>query len=399
MGSRIVIVGCGIFGITAALELRRRGHEVRVLEAFSPPAPNAASTDISKVVRLEYGLEPTYTALAERSLDLWLEWNQRWQRDGRPKLFHEVGLLLICRDEMSPGGFEHDSYQTLRARGHSPERLGGRDLAERFPAWSPSFADGFFHAKGGYVESAGVVWALAEEARVHGVEILPRTPARRVAHSAGQLAGVEDGAGVLHAADRVVLAVGSWTEELVPRLAESLRRNDQPVWHLRPARPELFRAELFPVFSADIARTGYYGFPLHPVHAVVKMGHHGDPVERADWAGAEAAPSPQATERLREFLAGAIPSLADAEVVYSKLCPYCDTADEHFWIAADPEFPELTVAAGGSGHAFKFAPLLGEIIADTVEGKEHPQSELFRWRPDQRLAQGFEPSRCRDEPA
>lgn len=136
MSSRVVIAGCGVFGVTAALELRRRGHEVRVLEASISPAPEAASTDISKVVRLEYGFDETYTSLAERSLELWHEWNRRWQRDGLPRLFHDTGLLLLCRNEMSPGDFEHDSYEMLRGRGHALERIGGRALAARFPAWS-----------------------------------------------------------------------------------------------------------------------------------------------------------------------------------------------------------------------------------------------------------------------
>ena len=179
----------------------------------------------------------------------------------------------------------------------------------------------------------------------------------------------------------------------MPDLATDLRRHYQPVWHLRPQRAELFRPEVFPVFMADITRTGYYGFPLHPVHAVVKMGHHGAPIEPL--ASGELRPSPEETDKLREFLAEALPALADATLVHSSLCPYCDTADEHFWIARHPDTEGLTVAAGGSGHAFKFAPLLGDIIADTVEGCDHPLRELFAWRPGLGLERGFDPSRCR----
>lgn len=392
MSERVVIIGCGVFGVTAAVEMRRRGYEVRVLEDSVPPTPAAASTDISKIVRLEYATHETYVELAERALLSWHELNERWQRQGRPRLFHDVGVLLSCQRGMAPGGFEHDSYRTLFARGHSPERLGGTALADRFPAWSPSYEDGFFHAKGGYAESAGVVWALSEDARLAGVEILTKTPAKRLAGRGGHLIGVEDASGRLHRADRVLLAAGSWSQEILPRLSPSLRRGYHPVWHLRPSRPELFRSEIFPVFTADIARTGYYGFPLHPVHAVVKVGHHGHPIEPS---GPDLTPPPEETRRLRAFLTDAIPALADAEVVYSTLCPYSDTADEHFWIANDPELPGLTVAAGGSGHAFKFAPLLGGLIADTIEGRKHALSQLCRWRPELDHGAGFEPSRCR----
>jgi len=90
-------------------------------------------------------------------------------------------------------------------------------------------------------------------------------------------------------------------------------------------------------------------------------------------------------------------SLADAEVVGTRLCPYCDTADEDLWIAAHPERSGLTVASGGSGHAFKFAPVLGAIIADAVEGKTNSYSEKFRWRPEVRMERGLEAAHCHED--
>ncbi len=399
MSEQVVIVGCGLFGSTAALELARRGRRVRVLEASVAPAPLAASTDISKLLRLEYGDNQIYTALAERALGRWAELNEAWQREGRPRLFHDVGLLLVCRDEMRPGGFEYQSFQTLLSRGHAPERLGGEALAQRFPAWSPSLRDGFLQPRGGYIESAGVVWALTEAARDAGAEILSNCPAGRIVTRGDRVVGVEDTSGALHVADRVLVAAGSWSQEVMPELRGALRRHYHPVWYLRPSRPELFRAERFPAFTADISNTGYYGFPLHPVHAVVKVGHHGRPVEPAG-PDAELTPPAGASEALRGFLSDALPPLADAEIVHSTLCPYSDTADEHFWIGRSPDITGLTVAAGGSGHAFKFAPLLGEWIADTVEhGKirddEHDVAALWRWRSLAPAGTGIDPSRCR----
>ena len=125
MSSRVVVVGCGIFGVTAAVELRRRGHRVRVLEAGPLPHPEAASTDISKVVRMEYGTDADYMRLVAESRDIWLEWNERWRFRGLPELYHETGVVMLSRAEMAPGGYEHDSFQTLLANGHRPERIGG----------------------------------------------------------------------------------------------------------------------------------------------------------------------------------------------------------------------------------------------------------------------------------
>ena len=77
---------------------------------------------------------------------------------------------------------------------------------------------------------------------------------------------------------------------------------------------------------------------------------------------------------LREFLSSTFPALADAPIVYSRVCMYCDTHDGHFWIARDPDRQGLIIAAGDCGHGFKFAPVLGEIIADAVEGKTESDS-------------------------
>lgn len=365
-----------------------------LLEAGALPRPEAASTDIGKIVRLAYGPDVFYTAAAERARRGWLAWNDTWRYEGRPALYHECGVLMLRRAPARPGDFEHDSRELLSARGHRLESLSAEALAERFPPWSGTgFGEATFHAEGGYVESAAVVWALAEDARQAGVRILPRTPVRRLVVEKARVAGVEDTSGRLYEGDRVVLAAGSWTSELEPRLGRALRRTYQPVWHLRPRHPERFRADRFPVFLADITRTGYYGFPLHPVHAVVKIGRHSDGLETPleNGLGVPAAE----TARLREFLAETLPDLDAAEIVFDRLCPYCDTADEEFWIARDPERPGLVVAGGGSGHAFKFAPLLGSWIADTVEGRDRPTSHRFRWRPELAPGRGGEPTRRR----
>jgi glycine/D-amino acid oxidase-like deaminating enzyme len=85
-------------------------------------------------------------------------------------------------------------------------------------------------------------------------------------------------------------------------------------------------------------------------------------------------------ERCRAFLAASLPALADAALVGSRLCLYCDTRDGDFWIDRHPEREGLIVAAGGSGHAFKFAPVLGEIVADVVEGRSDRGHGRFAWR-------------------
>lgn len=398
---RVVVVGAGVMGLAAALELDRRGFLVRLLDAGPIPHPLAASTDISKVCRMEYGADEAYMALVEEARFGWLAWNDAWRSDGRDALYHETGVLMVCLDEMTEGGFEHESFRLLLARGHQPERIGGAALVERFPAWSPHFVDGFFHAVGGWAESGRVVAALADEARERGIDVLESDRVVSVLESGARVGGVMTASGLRVEADAVVSSVGSWMVEqnFVPELSRNFRRTYHPVWHLAPRDPERFVADLFPVFTADIARTGFYGFPLHPREGVVKMGHHGlgVAIESAPGEPGKLTVPDRVTAKLEAFLVRNFPSLADAEIVATRLCPYCDTVDEELWIAADPQRPGLTVASGGSGHAFKFAPVLGSIIADAVEGKTNRYSEKFRWRPELRTAQGREAARCHED--
>jgi glycine/D-amino acid oxidase-like deaminating enzyme len=125
---------------------------------------------------------------------------------------------------------------------------------------------------------------------------------------------------------------------------------------------------------------------------VVKIANHGDGRPMPPDSPSRLV-SAQETERLREFLRGTFPALADAPIVYTRLCLYCDTWDGHFWIAPHPIRPGLVLATGGSGHGFKFAPLLGEWIADAAESRPSPLLPKFGWRPHARPTRSEEAAR------
>jgi glycine/D-amino acid oxidase-like deaminating enzyme len=372
---QIVVVGAGIFGVTAALTLRRRGHDVTLIDPGPIPHPLAESTDLSKAVRMDYGADADYTAFMERALDGWRAWNRTWPAP----LFHETGVTFLTREPMAPGGFEYESHALLSSRGHPLSRLDGESaIRARFPAWR-NFCDGYFNPAGGWAESGKVVAQLAREAQAAGVALQPSRKMVRLVEKSGRVTGIVDERGDALEADRVILATGSWTGHLLPHLAPSLTSVGQPVFHLRPSDPSLFLAERFPVFGADISRTGYYGFPLHP-DGIVKVANHG--IGRAMHPEApERTVTDEETRALRDFLADTFPDLATAPIVATRTCVYGDTRDEHFWIASDPDRPGLTIAAGGSGHGFKFAPLLGDLIADAALGIENPSLTKFRHRP------------------
>jgi glycine/D-amino acid oxidase-like deaminating enzyme len=114
-------------------------------------------------------------------------------------------------------------------------------------------------------------------------------------------------------------------------------------------------------------------------NGIVKIGNHGAGV-RVHPDELHGVPADH-LDRTRSFLAESLPDLLDAEIVKARLCLYCDAWDGAFTIDHDPARPGLAVAAGGSGHGFKFAPVLGDLIADAVERRENRFLPRFRWRP------------------
>ena len=348
--ARVAVVGAGIFGITGALELARRGHDVTVFDQGAIPHPLAASTDVSKVVRLDYGTDDFYVAEMERALQGWHTWNTEL----RETVFHRSGAMFVTREPMAPDGFEHASFELLQRRGHRLERLERKAIESRSSL--RGFVDGYFNPDDGWADSSRVIERLTALVRSVGVQVRENAKLERV--SRGELG-----------ADLVVVAAGSWTPYLLPEMAGAFRTVGQPVFHVEA--PESVR---LPVFAADLAKTGWYGFP--PRDGFVKLAVHGagrpmhpESSEREVTADEERA--------LRDLLRDALPMLADAPLRKTRVCLYCDTADEHFWIAPHPDDPRLIVASGGSGHAFKFAPRIGEWIARALEGDVIPR---FRWR-------------------
>jgi len=342
---RVEVVGAGIFGVSAALELRRRGHRVRLWDP-SPPHPDAASTDISKVIRMDYGSDLYWMRLMEQALPLWDRWNPKFSRP----LYHREGFLILSPD-MAEGGFEAESLRMLRKRGHAVEEFGDHAV---WPGWR-----GYFNPHGGWAESAAVVEEVLRWGLDVGVEL------RRERVTPQDLD-----------ADLVVVAAGAWTPKLLPETRALLRVTGQPVLHFAPPDPQRWRPPHFVTWAADIARTGWYGFAAN-ADGLVKVANHGVGVT-VDPDGPRNLP--EGTEgRFRTFLRRCLPQLAELPVVGQRLCLYCDSADGDFLIDFLPG-TRLLVASGGSGHGFKFAPVLGGLVADRAEGRDNPWLSRLAWR-------------------
>ncbi len=365
---RVVVVGAGVFGLSGAIALAERGHQVRVLSAGALDDADHASSDSSRAARADYGDDAFYTDLALRALRAWPRWGS---------VFHRSGFLFATQAALEDSPFEWRSFCQLRGRGAPVQRLRGEALSRRFPLWRDAgFADGYLSQAAGWIDADAVLASLRARARAARVELCPHTLIRAIEPAAARIA--LRGPSTHLSADHVVLATGAWTPSLWPELADRLRATAQPVLYLRPEQPERFAAAVFPPFGADLARSGWYGFSA-TASGLVKIANHGP--------GAALGPEdprdvPAAFEaEVRAFLARRLPALRDAPCARARVCFYTDSFDGDFWITRHPEHARLSFATGGSGHGFKFTPLLGSIIADVVEGRANPAAARFAWRP------------------
>lgn len=376
--SDILIIGGGIFGVTAAVELARRRYAVTLINPDTIPHHLAASTDVTKAVRMEYGADTEYFRMVEECIDGWHAWNALFGET----LYHETGFLMLCRDALDSErqSFERESCRHLAEAGYPLDHMDATALQERYPVVNAdTYPEANYNPRAGYVASGRVVEVLAGYARSLGVRIVEGQTARQLLIDRGKLTGVRTREGQTFSCGHALVAAGAHTPLLVPELGQYMRATGHPVFWVVPPEPQRYTPPHFPVFTADISNTGWYGFPYLPGYGVVKIARHSngltlDP-ERDDRRVTDAE-----IDEFRVFLRETFPDLAEAPIVYTRRCLYTDTLDGHFWIDRHPQVEGLSVSSGGSGHGMKMAPLLGALAVDRVEGKTHRYGQRHLWR-------------------
>lgn len=369
----VAVVGAGVFGAAAALELARRGHRVTVFESGAVPAPRAASTDEAKAIRrVGYaGDKAGYVELVERSADRW----HAWERETGRHVLHRTGHLSIVRDA-APGSLMYESMHVLHDRGAvEVQELSAAALRRRFPQFTVADGEaGVYDPWGGYLEGAAAVRMLVALAVDAGVTLRERTAVAAVGERAGAAAVRVDG--VERAFDRVVVAAGAWIGRLLPALARRLTITRQELVLLpAPGDAAAFAWPRMPTWSAEPDGEQWYGFPLlREGYVKVARDRLGPAVDAdVDRAGTTAFAADVAAMLRRR-----IPALAGSTGARGRSCLYTMTPDAHFIIDRVPGFERLVVAGAGSGHAFKFGGVLGPLIAGVVEGRPDPAGAPFR---------------------
>ena len=365
----IGIVGAGIFGAAAALELGERGHAVAVFEQGRVPYEHASSTDASKTIRRLYGRNRTYVELVERAAVRWREWQERL---GVP-IYFQTGQLQI--EQYFRAGYRiYESWEFLEGREPRIEILTPGAASARYPQFA--YRDGdvcLYDPWGGYVASADAVAGVVRLAREAGVDVCEDSPVSDVFETS-------DGAcvrigGRTRSFDAVVVAAGVWTGRLLPGVGRHIGPTLQEMVFLRPRDPSVLAPGGLPVWSVNPEVDGWYGHPVRGA-GLVKIANdvRGELVD----ADAPRIVRQAFLESVRAFVAERLPALEDAELVDSRACLYEDTPDHDFIIDWVPGSDRVLAACGGSGHGFKFGGSIGGVIADAVERRDSPPGVMFR---------------------
>ncbi|ROO86252.1 sarcosine oxidase [Actinocorallia herbida] len=357
---RTAVVGLGGIGSAALYWSAVTGEDVVGFEQFELFHSRGASQDHSRIIRLAQHEEP-YASLAPAAYATWADVEEA---SGQRILTKTGGLVIEdveARTGLDTGSRNIGGYTELFDRhGVEYELWDAARAAERFPQFRFKGTERILWQRDSAIVDAGRANAVhISLARAHGAAILERTPVRRLVPTPAGIEVVTDTETYL--VDRVITAADAWTNRLLPDGARPfpLKVTQEQVTYYATPHLKRFSPENFPVFMWH-GEHNFYGFPIYG-EVATKLGEHlGGHEVTADSRTFE--PDPVRRERQREFLAAHVPDFLGPEL-YTKTCLYTIPPDQHFILGPLETDPRVTVFVG-AGHAFKFASLLGRILAD-----------------------------------
>jgi len=358
-------------GSATACHLAQRGLHVLGLDRFTPPHAFGSSHGETRIIREAYFEHPVYVPMVQRAYELWHD----LEKESGTSLLRETGGLMIGKPDSDLVKGARLSAQLHRLR---HEMLTADELRQRFPALHPdSDMVAVWEPRAGVLFADACITAHLTQARRHGAELRYEEPVLR-----WELEALEgDGVRVLTAqgefrARQLIVTAGAWISTFFPELPLRIERQVL-FWFDAPDRA--LAPEHYPVHLWQFdGRRFFYGFP--DLGNGVKVAfHHGGEITTVDGVRREVEPAE--VEDIRSALRRFLPA-ADGELRATTVCMYANTPDEHFWISRHPVNPQVLIASACSGHGFKFASAIGEILADLCTGTQ-PRFDLtpFRRRP------------------
>ena len=368
----VIVVGLGAMGSAAAYHLSSAGRSVLGLEQFGRAHDRGSSHGRSRIIRQAYFEDPAYVPLLHRSYELW---HRLEQESGRPLLTMTGGLMLGRPDSAVVAG----SLRSAREHHLPHEILDAEEIRRRFPPFTPDPEDqGLYEARAGFLDPEGCITAHLDRAAQLGAEL----------HFDEVVAGwkvTTDGVRVTTAAGTyeaaaAVISPGAWGAQVLRDLRLPLVVERQVMYWFDPVGGTApFEVGRLPVYIWETADgTQFYGFPAQD------GPRGGAKVATFRLKGSETTPEAidrtihdDEIDRMRAAVRGRVGAL-DAPLLWAKTCMYTTTPDEHFVIGLHPEHPMIALAAGFSGHGYKFASVVGEILAElAVDGRTRHDIALF----------------------
>ena len=357
----VIVVGLGAHGSAAVAELARRGARVLGIERFARGHEMGSFVGRSRIIRVSYFEHPDYVSLLRRA---WQRWQELERETGQRILFPTGGLYA------GPAGSDVVAGALRSARQHrlAHDELDASELRRRFPWFRPAEGDvGLFDHQAGYLVPERAIAAHLAVAERHGAELRFEDGADDW-YPDGEGYAVHTAKGTTERAARVVLSPGAWLSSFLPDLALPLRVERVTLFWFEPADPRAF-ADI-PIYIASTPDGDFYGFPWLADQGL-KAARHGSG-EPADPDGLDRGIRPNEDERVRRFVRAYLPG-GDGRLREAKVCMYTKTPDEHFIVDRHPAHPGVVFASACSGHGFKFASVMGEVLADLALNGVSPQ--------------------------
>ncbi|HEY3248198.1 MAG TPA: N-methyl-L-tryptophan oxidase [bacterium] len=367
----VVVLGLGAMGSAASYHLARRGRRVLGLEQFGPAHDRGSSHGKSRIIREAYFEDPAYVPLVQRAYELWEELQAA---AGRSLLVITGGLMIGPRNgELVTGALASAERHRLPY-----ELIDASQIRDRVPVFRPDPETvAVAEPRAGVLFPEDCVRAQLAAASEAGADL---RFSERVTDWQPSAAGVEVRTERgRYEAGHLVIAAGPWAPQALGGLPVPLKVERNVMYWFRPAaRAEAFGPRRCPIWMWESARDAfiYYGFPAFGADGL-KIAHH----HSGEFCSPETIRrdvSVEEVERVRGMMARYLPD-ANGELLATVTCMYTNTPDGHFIIDRHPSHDAVTIACGFSGHGFKFAPVIGEILADlATDGRTRHTIDLFR---------------------
>jgi sarcosine oxidase len=362
----VAIVGLGAMGSAAAWQLSIRGRRVCGFDRFHPPHAMGSSTGRSRIIREAYFEAPFYVPIVRRAYELWAELERR---SGK-RIYRQTGGLMIGQPD---GVLVTGAIASAEAHGIPYQRLTAAQIRAKYPFRPSDDLAGVLEPRAGVIAPEEAITAMLSEAAGAGAELRFDEPVLGWDVAADGVA-VRTAMGTTRA-DRLIVAAGAWMVGEIPGLRLPLVVERQRMFWLEPSAQGAFSPDRFPIWIWETPDAAFYGFPDLGDGPKVARHHGGETVSPEQVSrtvgGGESA-------EVLAFVAERIPDLGN-RVVDARVCLYTNTPDEHFILDRHPAHPSVVIASPCSGHGFKFAPAIGEVLADLAMDRP-PKYDLSPFR-------------------